>query len=593
MRTTLLALSRVAAGRIGLLILVLGLSAGGVAAQSSADDWWNPFKQPDKAPPRVKQQLPPVDRVDLQREPRTKTKASSGVVESSDLAPVMSSDTSGLPLDLWRGLDMAQLEQLLSALDLPPRSPALHQLWRRMLLLSASPPAGAQSPDHFLALRLEALYRSGLLAEMGEVFDGSGSASPLAKVLLARKDIGLGAREAGCGAVSKLAAPSSGLPGLLKGEAQLLFGYCAAVADDGATAGLAASMAREEGFKAEVALTVLDNLASGTKGRVTLPDRVSLIDYRFLELQGAVQEKHLLERAEPALLVALATAAGGDVRLQTAAAEAALRLNALPPDAVAAVYRRQSEASAAARPEHDKSADPVLRRAQLFRAIEATQNPQLKAQLLRALLEDARRVGIRWQTAAMLAPSLAGLFPSPDAAMLAEPAVEIALAAGEYEAARRWAETSASLQGWLALIELADSRPSGGRQSGLAQADALAARGRLGADVLHRLATVLDALDIDVPRGIWEAAGRIPQPTAGYLPATGVLAELGQAAQRKDCGTTVLLAMRAFGANAADGVNMLALGDAVRALKKAGLEPDARRLAVEALFAVWPRGASG
>jgi hypothetical protein len=72
-----------------------------------------------------------------------------------------------------------------------------------------------------------------------------------------------------------------------------------------------------------------------------------------------------------------------------------------------------------------------------------------------------------------------------------------------------------------------------------------------------------------------------------------VLAELGQAAQAKDAGRTVLLVLRAFGPHAADGVNILALGDAVRALKKAGLEADAHRLALEALFAVWSRSAGG
>ena len=43
------------------------------------------------------------------------------------------------------------------------------------------------------------------------------------------------------------------------------------------------------------------------------------------------------------------------------------------------------------------------------------------------------------------------------------------------------------------------------------------------------------------------------------------------------------------GPNAAEGANILALGDAVRALKRTGLEPDARRVAFEALFAAWPR----
>ena len=139
-------------------------------AQSTSDDGWNPFKWLEPAP-RRKRPEPPVDA------PIWSAMPPAGVrnrpVESSDLAPVMAPDTSGLPLDLWRGLEMADIERLLAGLDLPPRSPALHQVWRRMLLSSASPPAGAPSPDHFMALRLEALYRSGLLRDMAEVERGA------------------------------------------------------------------------------------------------------------------------------------------------------------------------------------------------------------------------------------------------------------------------------------------------------------------------------------------------------------------------------------------------------------------------------------
>jgi hypothetical protein len=101
--------------------------------------------------------------------------------------------------------------------------------------------------------------------------------------------------------------------------------------------------------------------------------------------------------------------------------------------------------------------------------------------------------------------------------------------------------------------------------------------------------TVLDALDVDVPLRLWESAGRVAQPAGGHLPATGVLAELAQASQQKEAGRTILLVMRALGPDGPDGANVLALADALRALKRAGLEADARRLAVEALFADWPR----
>jgi hypothetical protein len=50
--------------------------------------------------------------------------------------------------------------------------------------------------------------------------------------------------------------------------------------------------------------------------------------------------------------------------------------------------------------------------------------------------------------------------------------------------------------------------------------------------------------------------------------------------------------MRALAPQGAEGANLIALGDAMRALKRAGLEPDARRLGFEDLFAGWPRAAA-
>ena len=44
-----------------------------------------------------------------------------------------------------------------------------------------------------------------------------------------------------------------------------------------------------------------------------------------------------------------------------------------------------------------------------------------------------------------------------------------------------------------------------------------------------------------------------------------------------------LLAMQALGPDSADTAHMIALGDTIRALRRAGLEADARRLGLEAL----------
>ncbi len=128
-----------------------------------------------------------------------------------------------------------------------------------------------------------------------------------------------------------------------------------------------------------------------------------------------------------------------------------------------------------------------------------------------------------------------------------------------------------------------------GRSRYLGAVEQMAIQGRLDAYLLHRLATVLDALQVQVPIPLWEIASRAPQPATGHLPATGVLSKLSDAAKKKEFGRTVLLSMQALGPNGAQGAHIISLGDSIRALRRAGLEADARRLALEAVFDAWPR----
>jgi hypothetical protein len=379
------------------------------------------------------------------------------------------------------------------------------------------------------------------------------------------------------------------LPARLKGEMQLLAGYCAGLAGDARAAGLAAELAREEGTPAELPLAVLAGIAADHKPRLPPPERVLLIDYRFLELVGPVDAGQVLDRAEPALLAVMAGTAQAPAQTQVAAAEAAFRVNAISADAVAETYRRQSLSGTSPAVPAAHATDPLLRRALFLQGIELSRSPAQRARFMHAMLDDARKSGFGVQMAQVLAPQLAGMAPSAELAWFVDSAAEIGLTAGDHSGVRRWVEAAGGSGSWLALCDLIDPWRREGRLPGLASIEDLAHRGRLAPDVLQRLASVLDALDIEVPIPIWDAAGRLPQPSGGYLPETGVLADLAEAAKRKEVGRVVLLVMRTLGPDGPGGANILALGDAVRALKAAGLEADARALGLEALVAVWPR----
>ena len=522
---------------------------------------------------------------------------SSGVaiqtIERVDLAPVAAPDGSGLPYELWGGLSVGDVEALLAKLDIPPRPAALHALWRKLITSDVAPPSGGSaSTPRFAAMRAEVLYRSGLTKEALDVLSREpGTASdPMLSTLQARLDIGLGRRDQACANAERLTTLPADMPAPLKAEAVLIGGYCAAAAGDMPAAGLKAGLAREAAPEQAAGADALEMVAAGAKPEVSKGAKLSLLDYRIFELGKTDVPPGILSAASPALLGALALDESTPAALRLQAGEAAASVNAITAGDLAAIYRSQAAAAVA------QAAD---RRAELFRAAELERTPAKKTRLMRSFLDEARRAGLYWPALIMMDQSLETLRPVAEIGWFAETAIEISLTSGRYDQARSWAglaSGSDAIPGsnggfthWLALADLADPSMESGRSRHLNSVEALAGNGRIDANSLHRLVTVLDALEIQVPIPLWDKASRTPQPNTGYLPETGVLSQLQEASKKKEFGRTVLLSMRALGPAGADSANLIALGDSIRALRRAGLEADARRLGFEALFATWPR----
>ena len=558
---------------------------------------WAPIpaaSSPGEPSPAIRSEPSPVER----SEPSPVERSQLAPIERSELPPVLASDGSGLPSELWQGLDVPAIERLVAKLELPPRSPAVQALWRR--LITASDSAAGQKLE---LLRADALTRSGLLEDAGALLNkdpAALSSDALRAAMAARVEIGLGHTDQGCELTKSLLGKRADLPKPMQGDAILMTGYCAAVKGNPAAAGLTAELAREEKIDQPAAIAILDMLASGQKTPITGLKTVTLLQYRTLALGGGVDRRDTIEHGEPALLLSLARDTGTEPALRLAAGEAAAKLNALTPAGLAELYRTlgaQAAAEALLTTRADK-ADPAAHRASLFKAAEAERTPLKKVRLIRALLDDAKRSGLYLQTLVMLSATADSIQPVPEIGWFAETGIEIGLASGKLDRARQWSLLGGSVPGdgglrhWNALIDLADPALKSERGRALASVEELAARGRLSPDLVHRLATVLDANDINVPIPLWEAASKVPPPANGYLPDTGVLTELQDASKKKEFGRTVLLVMRALGPAGSEGAHMIGLGDSIRALRRAGLDNDARRLSFEALFAQWPRSVS-
>ncbi len=359
-------------------------------------------------------------------------------VETGDLAPVMSSDGSGLPYELWRGLDISGIEGLISELQIPPRSPALHNLWKRLITSGVTPPAGDSENKKFSALRLEALYRSGLAADAArELEKQDAAADPVTAALASRNAFANADPAKGCGIAAKAVGLKGDVPKRIKGEAILISGYCAAAAGDLPGAGLAAELAREEGVPVSPGLESLDALSIKAKPKLTPAETYSVIDYYLMDMAGVGGELPA-DKAEPALLVTIANDANAKLPVRLAAAELAARLNALPPDHLAALYASGPVPQNADALLAGGQTSSTRRRADLFKAAEGEKTPMKKTRLIRALIDDAKRSGLPFQTMQMLARATAAINPQPEIGWFAETAAEIGLASGDFALTRKW-----------------------------------------------------------------------------------------------------------------------------------------------------------
>src|SRR5690606_35422098 len=188
----------------------------------------------------------------------------------------------------------------------------------------------------------------------------------------------------------------------------------------------------------------------------------------------------------------------------------------------------------------------AMRRAVLLQAADAEPSLEKKARVLAALLEDADKAGLRGPIARSLGPVVERMRPVPELAWFAESAAEILVQSGRGSGIEGWADLARDLDHWRVLGALA-SEGAVPSSTGLAYLERLARAGRIDAPRLHRIVTVLDALDVQIPIPLWEAASRTPQPTDGHLPATGVLAELKMASDKREGARVVLRAAEAMG----------------------------------------------
>lgn len=555
-----------------------------------------------------------------------------------DAIGLIGEDQGGFPLTLWRGAQWSVVSGLMPRMPAGLGSPALRDMARRLLVSRASVPVGKPLDASFVALRIERLLA------MGDV----GNALALLKIAPdERRDEALARTRIealffdsnnadACKAVLNAIRDYSGL---YWSQAQA---FCLALSGSHARASLIADLLRERENEIEkVFFAAIDALAGAKGGESPALTAPSALHLSMMRAAGFRFPAEIVQTAQASVLrvVALAPNAALDIRL--IAAEKAHRIGALTDDEIMRFYMSipfsKAELSGPISAAEETWAPRT--RALLVRAAAVQSVALAKAEVLRRAWQLGQERDGYAEIAGTSVPVVAGIEPAAELLWFAKDAARVLFAAGRSARALAWYQIAAAdsqrieeardaeavlwplavladpitdtrqnadgensdgagnivvrpvgtnavpvdaarLQTWFDTRRQADAQPDNQPDN---QADAQTVSRQAAA-----FYTLLEATGRRVPDALWQSL--LDRPFTGVAGGDAGLNvvwthRLETASTDARLGETVLLAT--VGAGDA-GEKSLSVADAARmivALRRVGLEAEARRLAVETAMA--------
>ncbi len=478
---------------------------------------------------------------------------------------ILSADKGGFPRALWNGTARSVVAADLPRLQ-PAASPELRDLTRRLLLTDAAAPPGDSEPGgaSLIELRLDRLIALGFvepgLALLAILPDGMTSE--------ATDRDGIELRFAGndiAGACNDVAAKMVRYQGIWWDRALIA---CQALAGDNAKAALGQGLLAEQKAPPDPGFNALIDRLGGRKVEIRKLNDPNPMKLALLAAAKAKLPADALASADLASLYFWASNAKLPPEDRLAASERAELYGAVSPESLAALYDQiPAPAKPAQRTAVLKSKKPAAEarsRALLYQIAHGADDPAQRRDAISALLADAKERGAFPATALLLAPAVAE-FPLEGAPPgFAADAARVLLAAGSADKAAPWIAASQSKALALLARFAAGGKPSPGDATLLP--DALAELAARDPAASPRQADLLNALNGALGAPVLSTAtAPAGQPTAG-----------------QSLGETVLTALLACVNGDKLTSDPAALAQAVSGLRGAGLDADARLLAVEA-----------
>lgn len=512
-------------------------------------------------------------------------------VQATPLAPVdtawigtLAPADGGFPETFWQGTPRSFVVAALPLVQ-PTTSPVLQDLTRRLLLSNAVAPGGSDPADGhgLVAVRVERMVALGQVDGALAIMDRLPWKGDQETVDRLKVDLNLVKNDTD--AACKQADSAIGKYQDVWWDRMQI--ACQALGGDQGKAQLGLSLLRERKAPRDQLFDTLIDAVGGKSAKIDrMPDptpvRVTLLAAAKLPLPADA-----LQAADPAVLHAWATNANVPNDRRLPAAERAAALGALPLDELRLLYTEISFKPEEAKTALQQASENPRARALLYTTAKQETVPAARAEVLQALLQAGAKRGELPVTARLVAPIVLEIPATPDLDWFAPLAARALYAADHPAEAARWAQLidAAGQAQLLPVARMAAGNdgpawPKGGLKdvlTGLLPKD-----GQPDPVKFMLAAALLSAAGEPVTANDWALLVPLPPTPAQSVPNVAVWLGGRDAAAGKRLGETVLdtLLMAHLGDRLSTEPDIIA--EAVARLRAVGLEPEARRLAVEA-----------
>ncbi len=512
-----------------------------------------------------------------------------------DAVGVLESEQGGFGENMWAGMARKTVDRLLPHLPVNTLSWAMRDLMRRLLLSIASVPEGDGNGSSLVALRISLLKAMGDLSGVNDLLTVTSSRDNF--VALARL-------EADFRLLSNDNARACQLTAKQMGKSddsywQKVFVFCQALAGERGRASLGADLLREADDTDKIFFLLFDGLISSSPVTIESLSRPTPLQLAMARVVKANLPADVISSNELSILRIIATSPNAALSLRLEAAERAEAAGALSMDTLRQLYTSVSfsEEELANPLSKAEAGSGPLSRALLYRTALVQTVPAAQAEVVAKTLSLARKGGGYASAVRVVLPVLKRIPATEDLIWFAPEAARAFLISREPDAAKAWfnlmranavnnKETEEKLAGLLPIARIAGSN----------EADFWAPevlkiwRETVVNDEKENekavlLYYLLDIFGDPIPEEDWEKLIISAQRSTVAMPRPEIWYRLATAAGQQQIGATVVLSLLALGEGGPAGADPIVLRQVLSGLRTAGLEIEARSMALEAALA--------